>query len=114
VRSRVVPFCFGVKALSARTHQNRPIESINVLETTPSPKGHGMNLLFTCETCGVDVDEDNIGCVENNWCDWCMEQWCQEQIKQWKPSWLAEKVYRDSLKLAQEYDDDPHQTRLVR
>jgi hypothetical protein len=101
-----VPFCFGVKALSARTHQNRPIESINVLETTPSPKGHGMNLLFTCETCGVDVDEDNIGCVENNWCDWCMEQWCQEQIKQWKPSWLAEKVYRDSLKLAQEYDDE--------
>jgi hypothetical protein len=73
-----------------------------------------MNLLFTCETCGTAVDADNIGCVENNWCDWCMEQWCAEQIKQWKPSWLAEKVYRDSLKLAQEYDDDPHQTRLVR
>jgi hypothetical protein len=98
-----VPFCFGVKALSARTHQNRPIESINVLETTPSPKGHGMNLLFTCETCGVDVDEDNIGCVENNWCDQCMDDWCASQIKLWHPSWLAEKVYRDSLKLAEEY-----------
>jgi hypothetical protein len=98
-----VPFCFGVKALSARTHQNRPIESINVLETTPSPKGHGMNLLFTCETCGVDVDEDNIGCVENNWCAQCMDDWCASQIKLWHPSWLAEKVYRDSLKLAEEY-----------
>jgi hypothetical protein len=51
----------------------------------------------------VDVDEDNIGCVENNWCDQCMDAWCAEQIKLWHPSWLAEKVYRDSLKLAEEY-----------
>jgi hypothetical protein len=73
-----------------------------------------MNLLFTCETCGTAVDEDNIGCRENNWCDWCMDKWCAEQIKQWKPSWLAEKVYRDSQRLAEEYGDDPHQARVVR
>ena len=62
-----------------------------------------MNLLFTCEQCAAPVDEDNIGCVENNWCDLCMDDWCASQIKLWHPSWLAEKVYRDSLKLAEEY-----------
>jgi hypothetical protein len=62
-----------------------------------------MNLLFTCEQCGTAVDADNIGCVENNTCDECQEKWFQEQAAYWKPSWLAEKVYRDSLKLAEEY-----------
>jgi hypothetical protein len=32
-----------------------------------------------------------------------MDDWCASQIKLWHPSWLAEKVYRDSLKLAEEY-----------
>jgi hypothetical protein len=62
-----------------------------------------MDVLFTCEECGVAVDNDNIGCLENNWCDQCMDAWCAEQIKLWNPSWLAERSYRNSLKLAEEY-----------
>jgi hypothetical protein len=73
-----------------------------------------MNTLFHCEQCGTAVDADNIGCHENNWCDWCMEQWCQDQMKRWWPVFAIERSYRNSDSLAQEYGDDPHQTGLVR
>jgi hypothetical protein len=51
-----------------------------------------MDVLFTCEECGVAVDNDNIGCLENNWCDQCMDAWCEAQIKFWRPIWRAEKA----------------------
>jgi hypothetical protein len=59
-----------------------------------------MNLLFTCEQCGVAVDDDNIGCVENNWCDECMDKWCNEQVARWWPVFTVEREY---MKLAEEY-----------
>ena len=62
-----------------------------------------MNLLFTCSECGTAVDEDNLGCVENNWCDWCMDKWCAEQTARWWPVFAAERSYRNSMSLAEEY-----------
>ena len=64
-----------------------------------------MRRLFYCEKCGVPVDNDNVGCFENNWCVVCEDKRVAEEIARFKPLNEAEKragllVYLDELEQA--------------
>lgn len=67
-----------------------------------------MSILFHCEKCQAPVDEDNVGCWENNICEECNDKWCQEQMALYRPQYDAEKLssFRKNLEdLMQELRD---------
>lgn len=50
-----------------------------------------MTILFHCEKCRQPVDDDNVGCFENNWCEACEDKRIAEEIAHFKPLYEAEK-----------------------
>lgn len=51
-----------------------------------------MTGLIKCDTCGNSVDEDEIGCWENQQCNTCFDAWLAKEIAYWKPRYEAEKA----------------------
>ena len=57
--------------------------------------------MIKCDTCGERAEES--ACMENDICEPCFDKWLAEQLSYWRPRFEAERIYRDYMKLAEEY-----------